>query len=205
MPIATLKLRPGLATVATPALNEGGWQTGVNIRFYEGILQKSTGWETAFNEPTLGTVLALRLWEALDGTVYLGIAGSLELAVISTGPVVDITPAGFTPPSTLATLDTWGEFLMACYVGGPIYVWMPPTGPATAITQAPQSVNFMFVAIQQQILIACGASDPGSTANFDPMLIRWSTVGDYTVWIAGVDNQAGSFRLAQGSRITAGW
>jgi hypothetical protein len=50
----------------------------------------------------------------------------------------------------------------------------------------------------------------GSTANEtigisqDPLLIRWSTVGDYTSFTAAATNQAGSFRIPIGSKIIGG-
>jgi len=38
----------------------------------------------------------------------------------------------------------------------------------------------------------------------DPLLIRWSGAGDFTVWTASSSNQAGSYRIPTGSRIVGG-
>jgi hypothetical protein len=104
------------------------------------------------------------------------------------------------------TLDNWGEFLIACPAGGPIFVWQPALGtsqPATNVTTAPQSNTAIFIATQQQQLFSCGSVNLANGI-FDPMLIRWSDAGDYTNFIPATNNQAGSFRLSSGSRIVGG-
>lgn len=104
------------------------------------------------------------------------------------------------------TLANWGEFLMACPMGGPVYVWMPANGtriPAAAINTAPQSSLAIFVATQQEILFCLGTVNP-STGLVDPLLLAWSDAGDYTDFIPSLTNQAGSFRLSIGSRIVGG-
>jgi hypothetical protein len=101
------------------------------------------------------------------------------------------------------TLDNWGSFLVANPKNGPIFVWQPNGGLQTAqiIAQAPLKSTGIFVSMPQQILVAYGAEVLGIQ---DPLLIRWSTVSDYTVWTADVTNQAGSYRLPRGSRIVGG-
>ncbi len=41
------------------------------------------------------------------------------------------------------------------------------------------------------------------SGDYDPMLVRWSDIGDYTDWTPTTANQAGSFRLSNGSLTTA--
>lgn len=103
-------------------------------------------------------------------------------------------------------LDNWGEFLLAIPARGPVYVWRPQDGPATPLQNAgsaPQSNIFGFVASQQQILVLLGTINFGDDL-FDPMLVRWSDVGDYTNFTPTSTNQAGSLRLQIGSTIIAG-
>lgn len=103
-------------------------------------------------------------------------------------------------------LDNWGEFLVAIPKDGPIYVWQPKNGansPLENTLTAPQANTYGFVASQQQILVVCGSVTPFSGV-FDPMLVRWSDVGDYTEFTAAVTNQAGSLRLQLGSACIAG-
>ena len=102
------------------------------------------------------------------------------------------------------TMDTWGEDLVAATNDGPIYIWVPngnTVSVATVISQAPQTVRCVMVAMPERHLIAAGASDPAATTNYDPLLVRFSDVEDYTVWTATATNSAGSFRISGGSRI----
>lgn len=103
-------------------------------------------------------------------------------------------------------LDTWGEYLVAIPARGPVYVWQPKRGAVTPLEDvggAPQANLGGFVATQQQILVVLGTVNFGSDI-FDPLLVRWSTVGDYTDFTPSSTNQAGSFRLQLGSTIVAG-
>jgi hypothetical protein len=65
-----------------------------------------------------------------------------------------------------------------------------------------------MVADASRIVIALGCNNYTSTlggdSSFDPMLVRWSTNENYSVWSPSVANQAGSFRLSRGSGIIAG-
>lgn len=112
------------------------------------------------------------------------------------------------------TLDNWGEILIACprgigsdpgqpdntLVGGGIFYWQPGSGNpvATIIPNAPVENNGIFVAMPQRQLIAWGSTFTGIR---DPLLIRWSDVGDFNVWAGNVTNQAGSYRIPKGSKI----
>jgi hypothetical protein len=112
------------------------------------------------------------------------------------------------------TLDNWGEFLVACpnnisadpgqpddyLTGGGIYYYQPGAGSpvATIIPNAPPANRGIFVSMPQRQLIAWGSTFNGV---IDPLLIRWSDVGDFNVWAGTVTNQAGSYRIPKGSKI----
>lgn len=98
------------------------------------------------------------------------------------------------------TLDNWGEILIACPYGGPIYYWSPAGGAeiALAIANAPSVNEGMFVAMPQRQIIAWGSTFTGI---IDPLLIRWCDVNNYDSWIPLITNQAGSYRIPKGSRI----
>lgn len=208
MSLISIKLKAGINSVQTPTLNEMSWSAGSNIRFFQGLPQKDAGFVELFASAPLGVIRALKAWLALSDIKYLGVASEAAanmLHVWDGSTLTDITPVS-PGVSGVATLDNWGEFLMTCFQTGPIYVWMPPPaapGPAAPIGgSSPADVAFIFVATQEQMLIACGATDAG-TGDFDPMLIRWSDISDYTQWTPSTSDQAGSFRLAIGSQITA--
>jgi hypothetical protein len=105
------------------------------------------------------------------------------------------------------TLDNWGEILIACPDRDqpfqstpfqPIYQWDEGAAQATIITNAPPVNDGIFVAMPQRQLIAWGSTQTGIP---DPLLISWSDIGNFNQWIPLVTNQAGSYRIAKGSRI----
>ena len=99
------------------------------------------------------------------------------------------------------SLDNFGENLIACPAGGPIYFWSPSGSLQNAQIlsgQVPLVNDGIFVAMPQRQVIAWGSS---FTLQPDPLLIRWSDVADSTVWIGTATNQAGSYRIPTGSKI----
>lgn len=203
MPLIPIRLKPGINSVQTPTLNEASWASGSNIRFFQGLMQKDAGFVNLFS--ISDPIFDLHPWTALSATNYLGVGTQNTIQVWNGTSVTNITPAGFVNPSNrIFTLDNWGEFLMACPSLGPIYVWQPQVGgDAVAIGgQSPPSVGFIFISTQAQQLVACGMTNP-ATNIYDPMLIGWTDVGNYQTWTAGASNQAGTFRLAIGSKTEA--
>lgn len=109
-------------------------------------------------------------------------------------------------------LDNFGADLIGNYNGSPIIVWVPPVATGNvalavnttnypSATIPPTQVNASFVAMPQQMVMALGCDISGI---FDPNLVRWCDVGDFTKWQATTANQAGSFRIPTGSRIIGG-
>ena len=111
------------------------------------------------------------------------------------------------------SLDNWGEVLLSSPYGfdpigypnggvpyGPIFAWEPasPLTQPVALTNGPPLMNGFFVAMPQRQVISWGSTFAGVV---DPLLIRWCDVSNYNVWIAQVTNQAGSYRLSNGSAI----
>ena len=107
--------------------------------------------------------------------------------------------------------DNQGQNGLICFTGSPIYVYTPPattnpvivqnTSPTSTIT-SPQANNGMLVAMPQAQIIAFGTEASLGSGIIDPLLIRFSDAGSYSVWTASADNQAGSFRLGgSGSEI----
>jgi hypothetical protein len=102
------------------------------------------------------------------------------------------------------TLANWGEVLLANPTDGPIYAWSPDSGLQTAqvITQAPFFNGGIFVSQPQQILVAYKSGQ--STGAQDPLIVRWSDSGNYTIWTPTATNAAGSFHIPTGSVIVGG-
>lgn len=112
----------------------------------------------------------------------------------------DITATGW-------SLDNWGELLIACPNNGGIYYWGPASGfqNCRLITDAPLFNTGAFVSIGQQIIVAYGSTVEATTGSYqDPLLVKWSDVGNFFQWTSLITNQAGSYRIPSGSRIIGG-
>ena len=103
-------------------------------------------------------------------------------------------------PATTWSLDTWGEYLVACSsADGKLYEWqLGFTTPtlAAAITNAPTG-NKALLVTAERILFALGAGG-------NPRKVQWSDQEDNTVWTPLATNQAGDFELATVGTLIAG-
>jgi hypothetical protein len=107
---------------------------------------------------------------------------------------------GSVVPATTWSLDTWGEYLVACSsADGKLYEWqLGFTTPtlAAAITNAPTG-NKALLVTAERILFALGAGD-------NPRKVQWCDQEDNTVWTPAATNQAGDFELATPGTLLAG-
>jgi hypothetical protein len=114
------------------------------------------------------------------------------------------TVSSFLTAARIWSLDQWGEDLIACPRGKAIYVWDASVGTGTraaVIAAAPATARAVLVSPQNQHLIALGAHN-GSTD--DPLLIRWCSSENYTLWTPGPENSAGQKKLNTGNEILCG-
>lgn len=114
------------------------------------------------------------------------------------------TISNFLTSARLWSLDQWGEDLIACPRMGGIYLWDTSVGTssrAAAISGAPATARSIMVSPEGQHLIALGAYSGSAD---DPLLVRWSSSGDYTVFTADPSNSAGIKRLNTGNEILCG-
>ena len=112
--------------------------------------------------------------------------------------------------------DNYGQDLIIAPRGGPMAYWQDSLGVQTravllsaASTLAgydgqyvPVATNQVIASAIQRFVIAIGANsyapgDPNTV--FDPMLVRWSDQENPYEWVPAVTNQAGEFRLSNGS------
>jgi hypothetical protein len=134
------------------------------------------------------------------GTGVYG-AGAYGLGVATTGQ------AGSPLSSSYSTLDNWGELSVYCPDGGGIYYWGPSSGYGnlSLIAEAPCYNSGAFVAIAEQMIIAYGAAQSASIGQYqDPLLVRWCDSGNFFDWTDQVTNQAGSYRIPNGSKVVGG-
>lgn len=124
--------------------------------------------------------------------------------------------AANTLPVRLWSLDAWGETLLAAPSQGRLLSWSPDASgnvsarasyvanTTTAANGPPLRIGGMTVGMPERHAILFGCSDLNSLLNFDPLLVRFSDVEDYSTWNATATNSAGSFRLQGGGEIK-GW
>ena len=121
--------------------------------------------------------------------------------------------------------SNFGEDLIFNPRGGALYYWANSAnantftvgqllGPSSSIvtkngtvvtdSSCPSVSNFVMVSDASRFVLAFGVNDyPGTPgANIqDPMFIRWSDQESFADWAPSITNQAGSFRLSDGSQI----
>jgi hypothetical protein len=107
---------------------------------------------------------------------------------------------GTITPATTWSMDTWGEYLVACSnADGKLYEWqLGFTTPtlAAVITNAPTS-NKALLVTQERILFALGAGG-------NPRKVQWCDQENNTVWTPAATNQAGDYELATPGSLLAG-
>ena len=155
----------------------GGW--GGSTTGYS-----TTGW--GVSAPAgLGIGVQLRLWSQANfgqDLIFNPRGGALYYWAVDSNPNV----------------YNRGQLMQA---GGTITV----RGSSVAIdSSCPSLVNTVGVSDASRFVIAFGCNDPSgvlfSTAQ-DPLLIRWSDQENYADWTPSTINQAGDYRLSQGSQI----
>ena len=114
--------------------------------------------------------------------------------------------------------DNYGQDLVIAPRGGSIFYWTAASGLGTRAQYlstlstfygfnggyVPTSTYQVVASAIQRFVIAMGANsyDANTTATtFDPMLVRWSDQENPYQWVPEVTNQAGEFRLSNGSYI----
>ena len=105
---------------------------------------------------------------------------------------------GIVIEATTWSLDTWGEYLVACSNhDGKLYEWqLVGTTPAQQIANAPID-NVGLVVTEERFLMALGAGN-------NPRKIAWCDREDNTSWTPSVTNEAGDFELQIAGEIMCG-
>jgi hypothetical protein len=140
-----------------------------------------TGFTTGFIDATSSTGYGKNLYGSFAYGVPRPDTGSADIA-------------------TTWSLDTWGEYLVACSnYDGKIYEWQlgfaTPT-LAAVITNAPTS-NTAILVTAERFLFALGAGG-------NPRKVQWCDQEDNTLWTPAGDNQAGDYELTTSGSLLAG-
>jgi hypothetical protein len=100
-------------------------------------------------------------------------------------------------------LDNWGGFLIASPTNSGLFYYDTLDGGdhANVVPYAPTVSEGFFVSMPERQIVCYGTTFNGIK---DPLLVRWTDIGNFTSWVATVSNQAGSFRIPKGSKIVGG-
>lgn len=172
------------------------------------VTQSTVTSTATMNSSQVQSLFYITLGPAVTGTGFgAGGFGSGGFGGITSGT----SPAtGTTITATDWTMDNWGEVLLSCPEGGPVYAWSPDNGFQTAqvIDQAPFFNGGIFISMPQQILVCWKSCIPNPTGYGwlaqDNLTVTWSDAEDYTNWVISNATSAGSFHIPTGSVIMGG-
>jgi hypothetical protein len=135
--------------------------------------------------------------------------GGYGLGGYGTGSVGSVQ-TGTEITATDWTQDNFGEILLACPAGGGVYQFDPTGGFTNAgiVSTAPPFNGGIFVSVSEEILICWGSTTTPNVGSSgiqqDPLLVKWSDVGNYFQFSPLTTDQAGSFHIPTGSKIISG-
>jgi hypothetical protein len=108
------------------------------------------------------------------------------------------TSSGVYSEATTWSLDTWGEYLMACSSkDGKIYEWQLNTGVVAQVVANAPTGNKGLVVTEERFVFALGAGG-------NPRKIAWCDQENNTSWTPSATNQAGDFELQTVGQIMCG-
>jgi len=217
MPHNTIKLRPGVETNTTLALNEAAYSSSALIRFLPermglGLAQKLGGWIAYYNSSISSKIRALKGWADLNAVNHLAVGAESKLDVLTNNNLVDITPQvtvtnsapnfSTTAGSNTVTITDAGitasvldlvNFVTPVSVGGLIL-----TGPYTIYTAAGTTYTINASALAASTVSSGGASYAFSTTNGSSIISttfnnHGYSVGD--VFYVGVSTTLGGLTL----------
>ena len=180
----------GSAVVANYQVNTGssiysqalGWGAGGWGGATTGLT--STGWGAP---ASTGIGVQLRLWSSANF-----------------GQDLIINPSGgqmyyWAVNATVTTFDRAQNYTASATI-------TTSAGSFTCDATTPSLVNYVMVSDSSDFVICFGSNDPSGVVAptyLDPMLVRWSDQQNAGVWNPTATNQAGSYRLSQGSQIVS--
>lgn len=92
MPIASIRLSPGLDIEDTPTYDSATYNATSYGRFKAKLFQKLGGWQPYFPFVLNGTGKALHAWQDLNENKYLGVGTTTRLNTILSGNIANISP-----------------------------------------------------------------------------------------------------------------
>jgi len=132
---------------------------------------------------------------SLNGSLNLGYGGGFYgLTNYGVAP----TSSGVYEEATTWSLDTWGEYLLACSsTDGKIHEWQLNTSVVAAIVANAPTGNKGIVVTEERFVFALGAGG-------NPRKVAWCDKEANTVWTPSATNEAGDMELQTTGQIMCG-
>lgn len=233
MPLASLKMPPGLFRAGTEYQSAGRYYDADRVRWYAGTMQPMRGWRQRALTALTGAARAALAWRDNSGNRWLGVGTHSKLYAIESGITVhDITPTGFSagrPDASAATGYGVGNYGVDEY--GTPRAETSTTGrlPATVLSLDTWGENFVACSPDDGVIYewALNTAAPAAPianapinnravavsaerimfalgAGGDLRRVDWSDQEDNTDWTPVATNQAGSFTLTTSGQIVTG-
>ena len=101
-------------------------------------------------------------------------------------------------PATTWSLDSFGQYLVACSsTDGKVYEWQLNTGAIAAVLSNAPVNNRAILVTEERFLMCLGAGG-------NPRLVQWSDRENNNLWTPAATNEAGSLELQTTGRIQCG-
>lgn len=101
MPFGSLQLKPGINTVFTPTLNQGGYSSSNLIRWRGGLPEKVGGWQKLISMAMDSITRCLHAWQDLNQNKWLASGNLSSVTIMLGGSLQDITPQTLTSSPAL--------------------------------------------------------------------------------------------------------
>jgi len=208
----------------TSLWGSGTWGIGVSIKNFLGLWNQTNYGQDLLFAPNSG---AIYIWQAANGLTTRGVllsslGGAVTVTSASPAVVTSTVPNSFSPGSALqfnatgsmptgmtanttyyvnatvlstsfSLVDSAGAAVNTSSTGSGVYI--------SKIVDCPIVQSTIFVSDVSRFVFAFGCNGYSPNLTQDPMLIRWSALGDYYNWTPDPTNQANYLRLSHGSKI----
>lgn len=140
-----------------------------------------------------------------DGAIFTAsiTAGQMTVTAMTTGYInigATITGTGIGSGVTITGFVSGSQGYEGVYTTSDSGLTISSTTVTSTISACPTVANFVLVSDQSRFVIAFGTDNTGDTVQ-DPMLVSWSDQENILTWNPTATNQAGNYRLSQGSQI----
>jgi len=220
---------PGVVTNGTEYSAKGRWIDSNLVRFDDGVLRPIGGWDNLRSSALTGTPIGLFAYNKNDGDQILAVGTSEKVYVLYNFVWYDITPSGFTTPSSTDptgfsayqygvedygdarsqsglnfnahsySFDNWGEYLIFCCSSDGKIYQWRPDAGSGSPDAAGVALTNAPTACQS-VVVSNERHIVAIGANNDPRKISWSSREASTTWTAASTNTAGDLQIPTGGR-----